>query len=103
MATMPLIRLGLDGVEFSIQLAQGDYVRAERDGHTFEKGAPPSHVAMASVTFHALSRLKRKGEIASEVPTDFEDFLDGLEFPDDQPEEDDPEGNDSAPEATTGS
>lgn len=103
MASMPTVRLAIDGEEYTIQLAQGDYVRAERDGHTFSADMPASHVAMACVTFHAISRLRRRGEITADLPSDFEDFLDVFDFPDDQPEMDDPEGNGSAPEATTGS
>lgn len=93
MASMPTVAIEIDGVPFTLQLAQGDYVRAERDGHEFSKDMPASHVAMATVTWHALSRLKRKGEIKAEIPEDFEAFLDGLDFPEDQPEDEDPEGN----------
>ena len=93
MAYMPTIRVALDGVEVEVTLAQGDYVRAEAAGYSFEKGERPTSSAMACVSYHALCRAKRKGLIDVEIPASFDDYLDDFAFTDEQPEETDPKGS----------
>lgn len=89
MPALPQLEIILDDVTLTVQTAPGDYVRAERDGYGFVDGNLNS-AAKAAVAFHALQRLKRKGEITEEVPDSFEDFLDSFDLPDMEVEEDEP-------------
>lgn len=95
---MPTIRVLIDGQEFDVVLAQGDYVRAERDGLATD--GDMNKVGMSTVIWHALNRLKRKGVITADLPATFDDFLDSMELPPDMEEETDPKG--SGPDQATG-
>lgn len=100
--TMPLIAVEIDGQRVEIQLAQADYVRAEKDGFRFVDGENPGGLGLATIAWHAVCRAKRRGLIDITVPDSFEDFLDGYEFPKDQPKEADPEGEGSGQAPITG-
>lgn len=102
MNKLPTIAVEIDGDRVEIQLAQADYVRAEKDGYRFGEGQDPGAMGLAVVAWHAVTRAKRKGLIAIDVPETFDDFLDGYDFPADQPEDDDPTGEGSGQGPTTG-
>lgn len=99
---LPTVRVLLDDVPVEVQLAQGDYVRAERDGYRFTEHDAPSSVANACVCFHALARAKRRGLIDGDVPETFDDFLDAFAWDIDFEEPEDPEGKDSSQGTSTG-
>lgn len=97
---MAKIRVLVDGNAVDLELAPGDYVRAERDGHRFTEDQEPSGEANACVAFHALCRAKRRGLVDVDVPATFDDFLDVFAFPLDQPDDD--TGKESGQATTTG-
>ncbi len=100
---MPSVVVTLDGVPFTLRLAHGDYIRAEHDGATDQDLSKPTRYGVALVTFHALQRLKRKGEIDGDVPSSYEDYLDAYAPSSEDPEDEDPdEGKDSGQDQPTG-
>jgi hypothetical protein len=104
MSYMPTVAISIDGVDYVVKLAQGDYVRAEQDGIDPERFDRLDPTAIAKVSFHALHRAKRKGLIdaSADIPESWDDFLDAFEFSNAQPEAEDPEGKDSGQVPTPG-
>jgi hypothetical protein len=91
----PSIEVVIDGVSVVVETKHGDYIRAEEAGYSFptEKDEKPSHPAMTRLAFEALTRAKRKGLVAIEVPETWGDFLDSFEFPLPDEDEAEPEGD----------
>ena len=99
---LPKMVVAFDDAEpVEVQCTSRDLLKMEADG--VDLNEMKAIEGTYTFVWYALRRLQRTGKLPDgiEVPEDVTDFLDMADIS--QPDEADPEGNGSAPEATTGS
>ena len=99
MQLVPFVVAFDDAEPFEVQPTSRDLVRMEKDGIVLSETSPI--VGSYTMAWYALARLERGGKLPAGVKLGtLDEFMDAADI---DAVDEDPEGNGSAPEATTGS
>ena len=101
MQMMPFVVEFDDAEPFQVQPTSRDLVKLEKDGVDLQ--AVGNMIGGYTMAYAALQRLDRQGKLPDDVklPKSLDDFMEAADLV--PVVDEDPEGNGSAPEATTGS